>query len=205
MFENVLTAEQMELAERLLPEIRDFYLAGGTALALQLGHRRSLDFDLGSSNEIKSFDLERRLVARGFEIQAVLVATGNEYSVILNNTRVTFFYFPFDIEPRVSWERVQMTLPDVTELAAMKAYALGRRNKWKDYVDLYFVLKFNMALEEVIGKAKTIFSSQFNSKLFREQLCYFDDIDYSESVEYMDLAPTDNEVREFLESLAVAI
>jgi len=75
MYENVLTHEQMVLAERLLPEMKDFYLAGGTALALQMGHRRSLDLDLASSDQIKPFDLERKLIYLGFSIQTVFTAS----------------------------------------------------------------------------------------------------------------------------------
>jgi hypothetical protein len=87
----------------------------------------------------------------------------------------------------------------------MKAYALGRRNKWKDYVDLYFILKFHLSLNELLQRTKTIFSGHFNSKLFREQLCYFDDMDYSESIDYLGGAPGDEEVKDFLEKTAVAI
>ena len=58
---------------------------------------------------------------------------------------------------------------------------------------------------ELISKAEEIFSSQFNTKLFREQLCYFDDIDYSETIEYIEYAPGDDEIRAFLESLATDI
>ena len=68
MFENVLTDQQKTLAKALLPEMKDFYLAGGTALALQIGHRRSLDFDLASFQEISPFDLERRLISKEFNI-----------------------------------------------------------------------------------------------------------------------------------------
>jgi len=205
MFENVLSSQQFALAERLLPEVNDFYLAGGTALALQIGHRRSLDFDLGSPHEIKAFDLERRLISRGFKIEAILTVTGNEFSLVLEDTRVTFFFFPFHIVHEQAWDRVQITFPDISVLAAMKAYALGRRGKWKDYVDLYFVLKFKLNMGELISKAEEIFSSQFNTKLFREQLCYFDDIDYSETIEYIEYAPGDDEIRAFLESLATDI
>ena len=53
MFEHILSSEQMALAERLFPEVGDFYLAGGTGLALLIGHRRSLDFDLCSLNQIE--------------------------------------------------------------------------------------------------------------------------------------------------------
>ena len=58
---------------------------------------------------------------------------------------------------------------------------------------------------ELIRKAEEIFSSQFNAKLFREQLCYFDDIDYSETIDYIEYAPGDDEIRAFLESLATDI
>ena len=87
----------------------------------------------------------------------------------------------------------------------MKAYALGRRSKWKDYVDLYFILKFKHSINELISASDNIFSTSFNDKLFREQLCYFNDIDYSEEVEYIGLTPTDNEIKLFLESEALKI
>lgn len=83
MHENVLTPKQSALAEKLLPGIRNFYLAGGTALALQIGHRRSLDFDLASRKPIEPFNLERHLITRGFEIQRTFTATGDEYSALI--------------------------------------------------------------------------------------------------------------------------
>ncbi len=195
----------MALAEKLFPHIDDFYLAGGTSLALQLGHRRSLDFDLACYDQIRSFDIERKLMSCGFRIQSVFAATSDEFSVLIEGTRVTFFSFPFDIDHKITWERGRITLPEIVELGAMKAYALGRRSKWKDYVDLYFLLNLKITLDELIEKAKEIFLSHFNSKLFREQLCYFEDMDYSESIEYIDYAPEDSEIRKFLEGIAVRL
>ena len=87
----------------------------------------------------------------------------------------------------------------------MKAYALGRQSKWKDYVDVYFILKFKHSLDELIAAADNIFSTSFNDKLFREQLCYFDDMDYSEVVEYIDINPSDSEIKAFLESEVLKI
>lgn len=205
MFESVLTHEQMALAEKLLPHLGSFYLVGGTGLALQLGHRRSLDFDLACYKQIRPFDIERKLLSLGFSIQSVFTATSDEFSVLIEGSRVTFFSFPFDIEHSITWEKGQITLPGIIELGAMKAYALSRRSKWKDYVDLYFLLNFKITLHQLIEKAKEIFSSHFNSKLFREQLCYFEDIDYSETVEYIDYAPKDSEIREFLQGIAVKL
>ncbi|MFC1826074.1 nucleotidyl transferase AbiEii/AbiGii toxin family protein [Thermodesulfobacteriota bacterium] len=205
MFERVLTSEQVALAEKLFPGMKDFYLAGGTALALQLGHRRSIDFDLASYNQINPHDLERKLIKNNLEIQTVFTATGDELSVIINNTKVTFFYFPFNVPHTIKWKRGRIELPGIIELGAMKAYALGRRNMWKDYVDLYFILKFRLDIGNLIEKSNEIFGNHFNSKLFREQLCYFDDLDRSESIEYLDFAPEDSEIKEFLEDIAIKI
>jgi len=98
MNENVLTKEQRSLAGKLFPEIKDFYLAGGTALALQIGHRRSIDFDLASRQPIEPFDLERHLISKGFQIQRTFTATGDEYSALIHETKIPFFYFPFDVQ-----------------------------------------------------------------------------------------------------------
>ncbi|MBW2643635.1 MAG: nucleotidyl transferase AbiEii/AbiGii toxin family protein [Deltaproteobacteria bacterium] len=206
MFENILTDHQLVLAGKLMPLFRErFYLVGGTAVALLLGHRRSVDFDLASLHPIKPFQIERKLLTHGFNVQHVLNATSDEFSVIIHGIRITFFFFPFQIKPELFWDRFHINLPSILTLGAMKAYALGRRSKWKDYVDLYFILKSKHSLDELIAEANTIFSASFNDKLFREQLCYFDDMDYSEGVEYMDVAPTDDEIKVFLESEALKI
>jgi len=75
-----------------------------------------------------------------------------------------------------------IAIPEIVSLAAMKAYALGRRAKWKDYVDLYFIIKELGSIRLIIGKSKEIFGVEFNEKNFRSQLSYFEDIDYSEKV-----------------------
>jgi len=67
----------------------------------------------------------------------------------------------------------------------MKAYALGRRAKWKDYVDLYFIIKDYFSVSEISRKGKEIFANEFNERLFREQLAYFKDIDYGEEINYL--------------------
>ena len=102
MFEKVLTEKQWALGEKLLPQVKGFYLAGGTAIALQIGHRRSLDFDLASSKQIAPFDLERQLIAKGFRVEQVFIATTDEYSALIDETRITFFSFPFDVTPAIT-------------------------------------------------------------------------------------------------------
>ena len=98
MFENVLTDHQLALAEKLIPLFRErFCLVGGIAVALHIGHRRSIDFDLASLHPIKPFQIERKLLTHGFNVQHVLNATSDEFSVIIHGIRITFFFFPFQV------------------------------------------------------------------------------------------------------------
>ena len=99
-----------------------------------------------------------------------------------NGVKITFFYYPFNLEFSKNFDKYAK-LPDPLTLAAMKAYALGRRSKWKDYVDLFFISKKH-SLSAIIKKSRQIFGKEFNEKNFRAQLSYFKDIDRSENIIY---------------------
>ena len=94
-------------------------------------------------------------------------------------------------------------IPDLLHLAAMKSYALGRRAKWKDYLDLYFILRDYYSLDAVISKAENLFAGLFSAKLFRQQLCYFDDVDYAEEVAFMaGYEVSEEDVKAYLTNIA---
>jgi hypothetical protein len=183
MHEEVLSSKQRDLLPIITSFNDDFGLIGGTAIALQLGHRRSIDFDLATLSELNPESI-RDKIGKGKEINAVLVDETNEYSLVVDGVRLTFLRYPYKLEFTEEFGKI-IKMPDIASLAAMKAYALGRRAKWKDYVDLYFVIsKYSLAY--VTEKASAIFGNEFNEKLFREQLAYFEDIDYSEEIDYME-------------------
>lgn len=167
-----------ESAKVLLPPLKKcegFYLAGGTALALQLGHRVSVDFDFFSPNEVSSDLLPyvEKLFA-GFS-QRILVNNKNEFTLIVSETKITFLHYPFPLfYPLVNWESIK--LASTQEIAIMKAYAVGRRGTFKDYVDLYFLVKSGIALDNIIADAEKKYQDAFNARLFLEQLVYFTDI-----------------------------
>jgi hypothetical protein len=95
-------------------------------------------------------------------------------------------------------------MPDLLTLAAMKAFALGRRAKWKDYVDLYFILKFHFAFKEVLTKAKEIFGDEFIEKQFIAQIGYFKGINYDEEISYLiPNPPTEKEIQDFLLNVSI--
>lgn len=156
---------------------------GGTAIAFYIGHRQSIDFDLFSNKEFNNLKIRRKILGHE-RIEKVLRDEGGQYTIIVNGVRLTFFFYPFKIKFSESFEKT-IKLPDLLTLAAMKAYALGRRAKWKDYIDLYFVIKKYSGPKPIIKKAMQIFGSEFNEKLFRSQLAYFKDIDHSEKIIYL--------------------
>lgn len=183
MHKEILTKEQIELFP-LLEKVGSAYgLVGGTAIALLIGHRRSIDFDLFSEKAFRSILLKKK-IQHVIKIDRVLVDKGQELTFFSKGVKVTFFQYPFHIDYTERLDKL-IYLPDLLTLAAMKAYALGRRAKWKDYVDLYFIMRDYHSLEEIVKKAKEIFQGEFNPKIFRTQLAYFDDVNYEEVVEFL--------------------
>lgn len=205
MHEEVLSQAQMSLAETILPCFPKFYLCGGTALALLIGHRKSIDFDLATPEEIRPESIFRILQTKGHFPEHTLTASADELTIIVQGVKLTFFSFPFPIHPTVSWPRTGTRLPEIPVIGSMKAYALGRRSKWKDYVDLYFLLRDHVTLSGLIHRTKTIFRGAFNAKLFLEQLCYYDDVDMTEHVDFMNKVVPNETIRKWLTLQAMAL
>ncbi len=183
MHKEILSKEQIDLLPLVRSFSKGFGLVGGTAIALYLGHRRSIDFDLFTGKEFDNLKLRKKIL-RFKKIDMVLRDETDQYTMVIHSVRFTFFCYPFHLNFLKDFNGI-VKLPDLLTLAAMKAYALGRRAKWKDYVDLYFIAKKYGGITKVVGKAKRIFGHEFNEKLFRSQLAYFKDIDHSEKVIFM--------------------
>jgi len=191
----------------LLPLINDFsktyYLVGGTAIALHLGHRRSIDYDLfTSSQRLNVKAIKEKIYRKGYGNYENLFEDDQQKHLMLEGVKLTFFCFPYQIPANDKFFK-NIKLPSLLRLGAMKAYALGGRNKWKDYVDLSFILKIH-SLREVSDVATELFAGAFNERLFKEQLTYFDDIDYAEEVEYLPgFEVTQEEIKQFLSNVGM--
>ena len=194
---EILSNQQRELLPFIAQFKRSFYLVGGTAIALHIGHRQSIDFDLFTAKKLNKSRIKQKI----FELRYVkkrLFDDVDQAHFNINDVKVTFFYYPYPVEhPEILKDVISM--PSLISLAAMKAYALGRRAKWKDYVDLYFMLRDYFSIKEISIEAERIFGQLFSEKLFREQLAFHKDINYSEPVEHLpDFEVTEQEVKEFL-------
>lgn len=159
-----------------LSQFKNFYLAGGTSLALQIGHRISVDFDFFSKKEIdhKLFDKVKKV----FSTSTIKPAINNsgELTVFIDGIKVTFLHYPFGIILKpIKYQNINFL--QIKEIAASKAHTIGRRGTFKDYVDLYFTIsKKYCTLEEIIKLANKKYADEFNDRLFLEQLIYLEDI-----------------------------
>lgn len=204
MHKEVLNNRQIELLPVMEAFKREYYLVGGTAIAMHIGHRRSIDFDMfkfSPLNHKKNLD---KLNKSGCPY-TVTRRVEEQMNLIINDVKVTFFQYPFDIKATEKFENT-FRIPPLIDLAAMKAYALGRRSKWKDYVDLFFLITEHYSIKQISARAIEIFGDLFSEKLFRSQLCYFDDVDYTEQVDYIiDNPPSDDTIKQTLTDIAVEI
>lgn len=199
---QILSEDQKTLLPLIKSFSTDFYLVGGTAVALHLGHRRSIDFDLFTDNSFNQIKLRKRVDALE-KIEHTFSQGEGELTVLVKQVKLTFFHYPFKIERKEKVDNI-ITIPDLISLGTMKAFALGKRAKWKDYVDLYFIFK-KISFYDLINATDAIFKNEFNEKLFRTQLGYFDDVDYSEEIEYMEgFQISDDEVKKYLEEVSLS-
>lgn len=201
---EILNDKQIELLPLVGEFKREYYLVGGTAIALYLGHRRSIDFDLFKFAPLNRKKNLERVQASGFH-SIVTWNVADQMNLVVNEVKVTFFQYPFQIKADKTFDNI-VRLPELLDLAAMKAYALGRRSKWKDYVDLYFLLKEQFALDQISQRAIEIYGDLFSDKLFRSQLSYFEDVDYTEEVDYIiSSPPTDDEIKQYLVDVSTSL
>ncbi len=198
---EILNIEQKELLPILSQFKREYYLVGGTAIALHIGHRESIDFDLFKEKDIRKKDVYRKLKNLDYKVS---FADYNQINMLTKGVKITFFSFPYQF-PINSELKGFLKMPDLLTLGAMKAFALGRRSKWKDYLDLYFILKFHYSFKEVAKKAKEIFKDEFIEKQFIAQLGYFKGINNDEEVTFLiPNPPSEEEVKSFLTEVSLS-
>jgi len=199
MFQQTINQRIFQVIQQLsdFSEIKNsFYMAGGTALALQLGHRKSDDVDLFST---KKFD--ERIIANiiqniGGEITSTATQT---IHAKLHSVKVFFIYFPYKmIEPlneKLSVGKIK--LASVSDIACMKIMAISQRAEKKDFFDLYEILKTNSPKELKIFLLKKFGENKINCYHILRSIFYFDDVE--ETVEPISLNKTKwSVVRKFL-------
>lgn len=150
---EILPAAQREALRRMAPALsrRGFYLGGGTALAVHLGHRRSLDFDWFSPSPFGDpLALAAELSRDGVPLEVTEFTRGTLHGVVAG-VRVTFLEYPYEhLVAPVAWPAFECRLASLDDLATMKLSAIAGRGSRKDFVDIYALGKGFQALSEML-------------------------------------------------------
>jgi hypothetical protein len=171
---EVITRRAYRLLEAIgrQSSLKTFYLAGGTALALQLGHRKSVDLDFFTAKIFSVPTLLKNLHLLG-KYTIVLQESGT-LIVRIDGVKVGFFIYQYPVLfPFLIYQG--MALADRREIACMKLDAIAGRGSKKDFVDLYFLLhKYTLSqLLQLFSKKYT--SVNFNLMHMLKSLVYFND------------------------------
>lgn len=158
--------------------LSDCYLAGGTACALQLGHRISVDFDFFTQKEFDAKRMVQSLQKLGaFELDQ------ESWGTILgrfHDVRFSLFVYEYPVLfPFREFSKIKLV--DLRDLGAMKIDAIGSRGIKRDFVDLYFICQSGFTLTELIGFYDRKYGSGASNLIhIQKSLVYFADADASE-------------------------
>lgn len=176
---RVLPAAQRRLWTELSATPAEFVLYGGTALALRLGHRRSIDFDFFSN---AAFDPETL-------VNSVPYLDGAERLQMAANTLtcrverdgpvLVSFFGGLGLGQIAAPERghgSQVYVATLLDLAATKAAVVQRRAEARDYIDIDALIRHGIGLAEVLAAALAVYGERFNPLITLKALSYFDDV-----------------------------
>ncbi|PIS17406.1 MAG: hypothetical protein COT59_00850 [Candidatus Nealsonbacteria bacterium CG09_land_8_20_14_0_10_42_14] len=174
MYLNVLSKKQIYLLKKLgFLEKYGFYLAGGTALALQIGHRASLDFDFYTEKKFDSRKLREEFDKRFKEVQEIYIAE-DTLGLSVDGIGVSFFRYPYPLIKSCR-ETEGVLLASVEDIAAMKILAISQRGRRRDFIDIYFLIK-EFGLKQITEFIKEKYP-MFNVYVGLQGLTYFKDAD----------------------------
>jgi len=155
-----------------------FYLAGGTALALQLGHRTSRDLDFYTPHHFRGLALTRefqKIFSK--EIQKPGLAEDTLW-LKFGDTDISFFRYPYKlIRPSLSYLTVKLASPE--DIAAMKIEAIIERGTKRDFVDIYYLMK-KCGLKQLLNFTQKKYSEVFNEQICLIALMYFKDAEITQ-------------------------
>lgn len=183
MPETILSAKQQAALELLRQPVSEgeFYLAGGTALALQLKHRRSIDFYFFTPKSFNSLTLR----AQFLDADLLQEARGT-LTVRFEGVLVSFFQYPYPLlEPTVI--SFPVPIAHVDDIAAMKLSSIVGRGSKRDFIDLFAIMQRIHSLEACIDLFNRKFRGiRVDSYHLMRSLVYFEDAEGEAMPEMLD-------------------
>lgn len=188
LLKGAIEADTLNLLIKLqnTKELEGFYLAGGTSLAMQLGHRKSIDLDLFTQKDFDFNELLEFLEAQ-FEFR-MDYSSKNTLKGSIQNIKIDLIAhkYPLVKDPV---DLLNTKILSIEDIAAMKLNAItGNGTRSKDFIDIYFILK-HYSLQEILDFYKIKYKTR-NTLHVIKSLNYFDDIsleDWPEMIREKDL------------------
>jgi hypothetical protein len=177
---DILPEPQRLLWDELREVPAMFTLYGGTAIALHLGHRQSIDFDFFGINAIDPDSLYREL--RFLRNAKIIQQQKNTLTCLVDRdgpVKVSFFGLPHlkRIEaPHISPDN-GLKVASLLDLAGTKVAVVQQRSEAKDYLDLDAMMCAGISLPMALSAAQCVYGEQFNPQISLKALSYFDDGD----------------------------
>ncbi len=180
MYFDILDSKRFLLLQRLCEkgDIGNFYLAGGTALSLQMKLRKSFDFDFFTEhtfNENVLYESIKSLFPNQVEVIALNRGTCN---LFVDGIQVSFFEYPYPMvnETVTGSDINNLFLASINDIAVMKMAAIGDRGAKKDFFDLYHIFKnTGLSSEQMICFLRKKYGYNFNFSYMLMGLDYFED------------------------------
>jgi len=175
MFYDILDVRRKEILPLLANFKLDFYLAGGTGLALQFGHRDSIDFDFFTEQAIDTVVLYEKIISVFADHRVEKIQEEkNTLSVFIDGSiKVSFFTYRYPLlEPCL--DEPFFSIASMADIGCMKLSAIVSRSTNKDYIDLYYILK-KISLADLLIMAEEKMPD-LDTNLVLKSLVYFEDI-----------------------------
>jgi len=176
LHEGCVSKRLLALVRKLEKEavFKDYFLVGGTALALQIGHRKSDDIDLFTQKELQILEITEYLKQNYGGKYQLINSQKMIYQVMIEGVKVDFVRHPFELVEAVYFED-DVAYLGKKDIAAMKLHVIETNgSRAKDFVDMFFLLK-EISLEEMFEYYRKKYSTDniFNAK---RSLGYFEDV-----------------------------
>jgi hypothetical protein len=157
-----------------IQKLKDFYLTGGTALTIALGHRESEDLDFFTKTQFQPETLQQQLLKYG-TLENVEISEGT-LNLFLNKVKLQFLYYPYNLlETPIEWNGIYLS--SVIDIACTKLITISMRGSKKDFIDMYVLLQ-KLSINDLFIKLDEKYQKiKYNKPHILKSLVYFDDAD----------------------------
>ncbi len=173
MYPQTLYPKTKQVLESLKEnlDLANWYLAGGTGLSLQLGHRKSIDLDFFSDKFPKHAHLLSRLKPLS---PTIIQEAPGTIDLMINDVKVSFLEYKYPLlEPYEHYQGINIA--SITDIACMKLSAISSRGSKKDFIDFNFILERHSLKEVLVSFEKKYRGINYHQLHILKSLIYFAD------------------------------